>query len=172
MVSNGKEKTKLLAVSEIVHEDQLDEMKNNRDILQIGTRNMPNVPFLLHFARSGKSILFKWGFGTSIRDLIGATEYILLEGYSQLILCEIGIIAPHAYRPSSRFLFDLQAVPALDKAFIATNTDGLMLELYPEPSNSAVDRSQLLSFGDMEDLMPVLSAVAKRQMKGCLEVRH
>ena len=181
----AKKETGLLTVSEIVHEDQLDEMKNI-DILQIGTRNMQNFPLLLKCARSFKPILLKRGFGSSIRDLLGAAEYILLEGNSQVILCERGVVAPHTHRASSRFLLDLQAVPALHeithlpvvvdpshacfwapwvpalaKASIASNADGLMLEFHPDPSNAAVDPLQPLSFCEIEDLMPVLSEVAR-----------
>ena len=182
----AKKETGLLTVSEIVHEDQLEEMKETIDILQIGKRNMQNFPLLLNCARSGKPILLKRGFGSSIRDLLGAAEHILLEGNERVILCERGVVAPHTHRASSRFLLDLQAVPALQeithlpvavdpshacfwapwvpalaKASVATNADGLMLEFHPDPSNAAVDPLQPLSFEQIHDLMPVLSAVAK-----------
>ena len=185
-LGRAKRETGLLTVSEIVHEDQLYEMESNVDILQIGTRNMQNFPLLLHCARSGKPILLKRGFGSSIRDLLGAAEHILLEGNSQVILCERGVVAPHTHRASSRFLLDLQAVPALHeithlpvvvdpshacfwapwvpalaKASIASNADGLMLEFHPDPCNAAVDPLQPLSFEEIEDLMPILSDVAR-----------
>ena len=51
-------------------------------------------------------------------------------------------------------------VPSLAKASIACNADGLMLEFHPDPSNAAVDPLQPLSFQEIQDLMPVLSAVS------------
>ena len=65
--------------------------------------------------KSGKPILLKRGFGSSIRDLLGAAEHILLEGNPNVLLCERGVVAPHTHRASSRFLLDLQAVPALQE---------------------------------------------------------
>ena len=64
------------------------------DILQIGTRNMQNYPLLTACARSGKPIMIKRGFGCSLRDWLGAAEYILLEGNTKVILCERGVVVP------------------------------------------------------------------------------
>lgn len=185
-LKEAKKETGLLTVSEIVHEDQLIEMKDSIDILQIGTRNMQNFPLLINCAKSGKPILLKRGFGSSIRDLLGAAEHILLEGNSRVILCERGIVAPHTHRASSRFLLDIQAVPALQevthlpvivdpshacfwapwvpalaKASVACNADGIMLEFHPDPKNAAVDPLQPLSFEEIEDLIPNLAAVSE-----------
>ena len=35
-----------------------------------------------------------------------------LEGNEKLILCERGVSAPHTHRATSRFLIDMQVVPA------------------------------------------------------------
>ena len=155
-LSQAKAETNIRIVTEIVHESQLDEMEDAVDMLQIGTRNMQNFPLLLACAKSGKPILLKRGFGSSIRDLLGAAEHILLQGNPNVVLCERGVVAPHTHRASSRFLLDLQAVPALQeithlpvvvdpshacfwapwvpalaKASIAVGCDGLMLEFHP-----------------------------------------
>ena len=73
------------------------------DILQIGTRNMQNYPLLTAAAKSGKPIMLKRHFGCSLRDWLGAAEYILVEGNNNVILCERGVVAPHTHRESSLY---------------------------------------------------------------------
>ena len=50
------------------------------DILQIGSRNMQNYPFLTQCAKTQKPIMLKRHYGSSLRDWLGAAEYILKEG--------------------------------------------------------------------------------------------
>ena len=56
--------------------------------------------------------MLKRHYGSSLRDWLGAAEYILKEGNKKVILCERGVVAPHTHRITSRFLLDLQVVPA------------------------------------------------------------
>ena len=56
--------------------------------------------------------MLKRHYGTSLRDWLGAAEYILVEGNSKVILCERGMSIPHTHRETSRFSIDLQVVPA------------------------------------------------------------
>ena len=108
----AKEETGISIITEIMHPSYLNQI-DFVDIIQIGARNMQNYPFLQECARTGKPIMLKRHFGASLRDFLGAAEYILCEGNSKLILCERGVVAPHTHRSTSRFLLDLQAVPAL-----------------------------------------------------------
>ena len=45
-LAEAKEKTGLPIITEIMHIDKIDLFKDVADILQIGTRNMQNYPFL------------------------------------------------------------------------------------------------------------------------------
>ena len=49
---------------------------------------MQNYPFITQVAKTGKPILLKRHYGASLRDFLGAAEYILYEGNKKLILCE------------------------------------------------------------------------------------
>ena len=52
------------------------------------------ITLLTAAAKSGKPIMLKRHFGCSLRDWLGAAEYILV-GNNNVILCERGVVAPH-----------------------------------------------------------------------------
>ena len=185
MLAAAKEKSGLPIITEVMEEQYIDAVAEVADILQIGSRNMQNYPFLTACAKSGKPIMLKRHYGASLRDWLGAAEYILYEGNEKLILCERGVVAPHTHRGSSRFLMDLQVIPAAQElthlpvvsdpshatfwapwvkpmalASVAAGADGIMVEIHPDPANAAVDPLQPLNFGEFENLMLSMKAVA------------
>ena len=132
------------------------------------------------------ALILKRHFGSSIRDLLGAAEHILLDGNDKLILCERGIVAPHTHRDTSRYMLDIQSIPAikeitnlpiisdpshasfwapwvtpLAKASIAAGADGLIIESHPEPSKSKVDPLQPLNYNEFKKLLISLKKIAK-----------
>ena len=168
-----------------MEEKYISAVSEVADILQIGTRNMQNFPFLTACAKTGKPIMLKRHFGCSLRDWLGSAEYILIEGNEKVILCERGIVAPHTHRGSSRFLLDLQVVPAAQEithlpvvvdpshatfwrpwvapmalASVAAGSDGIMIEVHPDPENAAVDSLQPINFKDFSVLMEQMHNVA------------
>jgi 3-deoxy-7-phosphoheptulonate synthase len=172
-------------VTEAVSESQIDLVAEYSDMIQIGTRNMQNFPLLTSAAKTKKPILLKRGFGSSLRDFMGAAEYILLEGNSSLVLCERGVVAPHTHRSTSRFLLDLQIIPAVKEishlpiitdpshatfwapwvsplalASIAAGADGVMIETHLDPKNAAVDPLQPLDLKQGSDLVISLRHIA------------
>ena len=88
-------------ITEVMEEKYIPLVAEHADILQIGTRNMQNFPFLTACAKTGKPIMLKRHFGCSLRDWLGSAEYILVEGNEKVILCERGVTAPHTHRGSS-----------------------------------------------------------------------
>jgi 3-deoxy-7-phosphoheptulonate synthase len=179
-LKTASEASGLPTVSEVTSVSNLEEVSNHVDMLQIGTRNMQNFDLLQECARTMKPILLKRGFGSSLRDWLGAAEYILNEGNDQLVMCERGVVAPHTHRSTSRFLLDLQVIPAFKElsflpiitdpshatfwanwvepmalASIAAGSDGLMIEVHPDPRNAAVDPLQAISFKEFQQLATV-----------------
>ena len=67
-------------VTEITELQYLDRVCKTADILQIGSRNMQNLELLREVALTRKPIILKRHFGASLRDLLGASEHILIEG--------------------------------------------------------------------------------------------
>lgn len=184
-LKTAKLEANIPVITEVMEEKYIDEVAEVADILQVGSRNMQNFPFLTAVAKSGKPIMLKRGFGCSLRDFLGAAEYILLEGNSKLILCERGVVAPHTHRQTSRFLLDLQIIPAAHEithlpiatdpshatfwrpwvkdmayASIAAGADGVMLEVHPDPVNAAVDPLQPVDFDEFDEIMHGMHAVA------------
>ena len=52
----------------------------------IGSRNMQNYPLITACAKTKKPIMLKRHYGASLRDWLGAAEYILCEGNKKVIL--------------------------------------------------------------------------------------
>lgn len=173
-------------ITEIMEEKYLDLVCDAADILQIGSRNMQNFPLLTKCAKTNKPIMLKRHYGASLRDWLGAAEYLLVEGNKKVILCERGVSVPHTHRSTSRFLLDLQVIPAAQEithlpiisdpshatfwrpwvhsmtlASIAAGADGIMLEVHPNPSKSAVDPLQPINFSEFKNLMKKMNKVAK-----------
>jgi len=185
-LKTAKQETGIGVITEVMEERFLDLICDTADILQIGARNMQNYPLITAAAKTGKPLMIKRHFGCSLRDWLGAVEYAMIEGNEQVILCERGVAAPHTHRGSSRFLLDLQVVPAAQEtthlpvavdpshatfwrpwvksmalASVACGGDAIMLEVHPDPENSAVDPLQPIDFDAFDDVMTSMEAVAR-----------
>ena len=183
---SAKEKAGIPIITEVMEENFVPLIAEAADILQIGTRNMQNYPLLTACAKTGKPIMLKRGYGSSLRDWLGAAEYILIENNEKVILCERGVSVPHTHRSTSRFLLDLQVIPAAQElthlpivsdpshatfwrpwikpmalASVAAGADGIMLEVHPDPDNAAVDPLQPINYVDFKKLMENMDAVAQ-----------
>ena len=93
-----KKKFGIVVVSEIMDSDKLQHVNDVVDVFQIGARNMQNFNLITKVAKKNKPILLKRHFGCSIRDLLGAAEYALIEKNENVILCERGVSTPHTHR--------------------------------------------------------------------------
>lgn len=185
-LGTAKKEAGIAIITEVMEERYLDLICDVADILQIGSRNMQNYPLITAAAKTGKPLMIKRHFGCSLRDWLGAAEYALVEGNEKVILCERGVSAPHTHRGTSRFLIDLQVVPACQEvshlpiavdpthatfwrpwvksmalASVASGADGIMMEVHPDPDNSAVDPLQPIDFDAFKDVMDGMDSVAK-----------
>ena len=191
----AKKESGIGIITEVMEERYLDLVCEVADILQIGSRNMQNYPLISAAAKTKKPLMIKRHFGASLRDWLGAAEYALYEGNKKIILCERGVSAPHTHRDSSRFLLDLQVVPAakeithlpiavdpshatfwrpwvkpMSLASVAAGADSIMLEVHPDPENSAVDPLQPIDFTSFSELMLGMDKVARIVGKHILNV--
>ena len=182
----AKKEVGIPIITEVMEEKYLELVSEVTDIIQIGSRNMQNFPFLTACAKIQKPIMLKRHYGSSLRDWLGAAEYLLVEGNQKVILCERGVSVPHTHRATSRFLLDLQVVPAAQEithlpivvdpshatfwrpwvasmalASVAAGSDGIMLEVHPDPKNSAVDPLQPIDFQEFDTLIKKMDVVAK-----------
>ncbi len=182
----AKEKFDIPIITEVMEEKFLPLICEVADILQIGSRNMQNYPLITACAKTQKPLMIKRHYGASLRDWLGAAEYALVEGNKKIILCERGVSTPHTHRATSRFLLDLQVIPAAQEithlpivvdpshatfwrpwikamslAAIAGGAQGIMLEVHPDPRNSAVDPLQPIDYKEFNLLMKDMHKLAK-----------
>ena len=173
-------------ITEVMDQRLVETIAEVTDIIQIGSRNMQNYPLLTECAKTGKPIMLKRHYGASLRDWLGAAEYLMVEGNKNIILCERGMSIPHTHRETSRFSLDLQVIPAakelthlpivtdpshatfwnpwvksMSLASVAAGADGVMLEVHPDPKNAAVDPLQPVNFAEFKDIIIAMDAVAK-----------
>lgn len=169
------EKYGLATVSEIMDPRKVKSMCKYVDILQIGARNSQNFDLLKEVGKADKPVLLKRGFGNTIDEWLHSAEYILSEGNENVILCERGI---RTFEQNTRFTFDISAVPVikkkthlpiildpshaagkrelikpLSKAAVAVGSDGMMVEVHPEPEKAKSDGRQSLRFEEFDELM-------------------
>ena len=181
-----KKEFNLKVVTEVTEIRYLDRISKTADILQIGSRNMQNLELLKEVSLTKKPIILKRHFGSSLRDLLGAAEHILVEGNFNLIFCERGVSIPHTHRDTSRFALDVQAIPALKElsqfpvisdpshasfwapwvpsltlASIAAGCDGLIVEMHRNPKKSLVDPLQPLNFNQFSNLVKISKKISK-----------
>ena len=185
ILAEAKRRTGLPVVSEILDSRFIPLFVEHVDMLQVGARNMQNFPLLEAIASTKKPVLLKRHFGCSLRDWLGAAEYLFFNGNSNVVLCERGVTAPHTHQPTSRFIVDLQVVPAakevshlpvivdpshstfrrayvapIARAAVAAGADGVILDVHPAPEQAAVDPLQALSFEAFARLASDLRAIA------------
>ena len=173
----------LLTVSEVLTCEQVEQAAGLVDLLQIGTRSMQNTPLLRAVGRSGRPVLLKRGFGSTIDEWLDAAEYILQEGNESVVLCERGI---RTFETSTRFTLDVAAVPvaqtrsglpvlvdpshaagdrkwvpALALAGIGAGARGLLIEVHDDPDAALSDGRQSLDVSEFAHLMSAIRAVAQ-----------
>ena len=183
-LSEAKKKYNIPVITEVMEEKYIPLVAEVADIIQIGSRNMQNYPFITACAKTNKPIMLKRHYGSSLRDWLGAAEYILVEGNEKVILCERGVSVPHTHRSTSRFLLDLQVIPAAKEvthlpiiadpshatfwrpwvksmalASVAAGVDGIMLEVHPDPENAAVDPLQPIDYEEFNKILPQMKNI-------------
>ena len=186
----AKEKYNIPIITEVMEEKYLPMICEVADILQIGSRNMQNYPLITAAAKTKKPLMIKRHYGASLRDWLGAAEYALVEENEKVILCERGVSIPHTHRSTTRFLLDLQVVPAAQEithlpiavdpshatfwrpwvkpmalASVASGADAIMLEVHPDPDNSAVDPLQPVNFEAFEEIMNDMDKISRSLYK-------
>lgn len=170
----------LVTISEIVTPADLELATQYIDVIQIGARNMQNFELLKAVGRLNHPVLLKRGLSATIEEFIYAAEYILAEGNTQVMLCERGI---RTYEKATRNTLDISAVPLLKqethlpvfvdvthstgrrdlllptaKAGIAVGSDGIMVEVHPDPDVALSDAKQQLNIPDFNKFLDELIA--------------
>jgi 3-deoxy-7-phosphoheptulonate synthase len=173
----------LPTVTEVLHPGDLEAIVEHADLVQIGARNMQNFRLLQEVGKVGKPVILKRNPGCRVQELLTATEYIMLEGNPNVVLCERGITS---FENATRYTLDLNAIPVIKRlshlpvivdpshaagdwryvpsialAAVAAGADGVMVEVHPDPAGALSDGPQSLIPEKFHTLMQAMSKVAQ-----------
>jgi 3-deoxy-7-phosphoheptulonate synthase len=172
----------MAVITEVMTPTDVSMVCEYADILQIGTRNMQNYMLLDEIGRTQKPVMLKRGMSATIEEWLLAAEYILSQGNRNVILCERGV---RTFEKMTRNTMDISAVPLTKQishlpivsdpsqgtgrrdlvgpmtlASIAAGTDGLLIEVHPNPDEALKDGAQSLTIEQFQSLLPQVRAVA------------
>ncbi|GAB6188477.1 3-deoxy-7-phosphoheptulonate synthase [Marinitoga arctica] len=177
------EKYNLKIITEALDEDSLEIVNECADIIQIGSRNAQNYGLLKKVGKLTKPILLKRGFMMKIEEFLYSAEYIAYGGNKNIILCERGI---RTFETKTRNTLDISAIPVLKKetylpiiidpshaagrrdiipdlikATLAVGSDGVMVEIHPNPEKALSDGKQSLNFIEFEKIIVEIKKISK-----------
>ena len=176
-----RDDTKLPIVTEVMDPRDLDLVSRYADMLQVGSRNMQNYSLLRELGRQPLPVLLKRGMAATLREWVGAAEYIAQGGNDKIVLCERGMRTP-CTGEYDRNTLDLNVigalrreldlpiivdpshgtgraylVPPLSVAGIAAGADGLLIEVIAE----GTARKDVLCDGDQGVRPDTLRRIAR-----------
>lgn len=174
MLAEAGARVGLPVVTEVMEPAMAEVVADHADMLQVGSRNMQNFPLLRAVGRTGRPIMLKRGFASTLDEWLLAAEYILAEGNPHVVLCERGI---RGFDTHTRNVLDLACVPLLGRlthlpiivdpshatghrdlvlpmgvAAIAAGADGLMVEMHPHPDAALSDAAQTIDAATLRAL--------------------
>jgi 3-deoxy-7-phosphoheptulonate synthase len=112
ILAEARAETGLPIVTEALDPRHVDVVARYADVIQIGARNMQNVPLLVEAARTGKPLLLKRHWAATMTEWLASAEYAAVEGNLDVILCERGI-RTFSQGSYNRSTLDLNVVQAL-----------------------------------------------------------
>lgn len=190
MLAAARDETGLPIVTEVLTPSDVELVSKYADCLQIGTRNSQNYKLLEACGKQPKPVLFKRGMAMTLDEWLQASEYILAEGNPNVILCERGIrtfedhtrntlslsVVPELHlRTHLPIVIDpshgtghARLVPAMAKAAIAADCDGLAIEMHPDPEHALTDGAQSITPEVLTELMVSLQRVAVAVDRECV----
>ena len=182
LLALAREKTGLAIVTEVMTPQHVELVAKYTDVLQIGARNMQNYHLLQAVGETRLPVLLKRGPSATIEEFLLAAEYILDQGNQQVILCERGI---RTFETHTRFTLPLATVaylqerthlpvvvdpshgtgiaslvPSMCLAAVACGSDGLIIEVHPDPKKALSDGAQSLTPAAFADTMTRCRLVA------------
>lgn len=182
ILSKARAETGLAIVTEVMCEEDVEQVAEYADLMQVGTRSMENFALLERLGGCGKPVLLKRGMTATLEELLRSAQVIAMNGNPQIILCERGI---RTFETATRNTLDIAAVPVLKavsrlpvivdpshaagvrrlvpvlaRAASVVDADGLIVEVHPSPDQAMSDGAQSLTFRGfhemMDDLQPYL----------------
>ena len=189
LLAKAREETGLAIVTEVLSEADVDLVAEYTDIMQVGSRNMENFVLLERVGRCGRPVLLKRGMVATLEDLLGAAECIAANGNLDIVLCERGI---RTFGTATRNTFDVAAIPVLKsvtrlpvifdpshacgvrslvpilaRAGAVVGSDGMIVEVHPDPDKALSDGDQSLTFVQFAEMMRDLGRYTNLAKPSC-----
>lgn len=188
LLAEMREKYGLLIATEMRDATHADKVVEYADIVQVGAKSMYDHGLLTAAGQSGKPVILKRGFGSTLQELVNCADFIMSCGNEQVILCERGI---RSFETNTRFTLDLcgvawlkehsnlpiiidpshamgyaYGIADLARACTAMGVDGLLIETHPNPKQAQSDAPQQLDHQEFaamyQSLQPVAKAIGKQ----------
>jgi 3-deoxy-7-phosphoheptulonate synthase len=175
ILRKAREETGLAIVTEVMSEEDVEQVAEYADLMQVGTRSMQNYALLERLGGCGRPVLLKRGMTATLEELLESAQVIAMNGNSQIVLCERGI---RTFETATRNTLDIAAVPVLKtvshlpvivdpshaagvrslvpmlaRAASVVGADGLIVEVHPSPDEAMSDGAQSLTFSGFRDMM-------------------
>jgi len=182
LLSRVRAEVGLGIVTEVLETREVEHVAEIADMIQIGARSMHSSPLLLEVGRTGKPVLLKRGFGSTVREFLLAAEFLLSTGNESIVLCERGV---RGFDSVTRNLLDVGAVAylkqathlpviidpshaagradlvrAVARAGVAAGADGLIVEVNPHPEEAHSDGAQAISIPELGRIVEDTRALA------------
>ena len=182
LLAEMREKYGLLIATEMRDATHADKVVEYADIVQVGAKAMYDHGLLTAAGQSGKPVILKRGFGSTLQELVNCADFIMSCGNDQVILCERGI---RSFETNTRFTLDLCGVAWLKehcnlpiildpshamgyaygigdlaRACTAMGVDGLLIETHPNPCEAQSDAPQQLNHQQFSEMYNSLKAIA------------
>lgn len=187
LLAEMREKYGLLIATEMRDATHADRVVEYADIVQVGAKSMYDHGLLTAAGQSGKPVILKRGFGSTLQEFVNCADFIMSCGNEQVILCERGI---RSFETNTRFTLDLcgvawlkehcnlpiivdpshamgyaYGIADLARACTAMGVDGLLVETHPNPKQAQSDAPQQLDHQEFaamyQSLQPVAKAIGK-----------
>ena len=183
LLAEMREKYGLLIATEMRDATHADKVVEYADIVQVGAEAMYDHGLLTAAGQSGKPVILKRGFGSTLQELVNCADFIMSCGNEYVILCERGI---RSFETQTRFTLDLcgvawlkehcnlpvildpshamgyaYGVADLARACTAMGVDGLLIETHPTPCQAKSDAAQQLSHEQFEEMYKSIEPIAK-----------
>lgn len=195
------EELKIPTITEVMDPRDVKTTSQHADILQVGARNMQNFELLKELAKINNPIILKRGMSATIEEWLNSAEYLMTEGNENIILCERGI---RTFETITRNTLDLSIIPLIKmrthlpiivdpshatgnrelitpacKAAIASNSDGLIIEVHQNPEVAMSDGPQSLDIAQFSELINQIKPILEVERKiitgttlNLSEIRH
>jgi 3-deoxy-7-phosphoheptulonate synthase len=182
LLREAADKYNMIVVTEAKDTSHIDAVAEFSDVIQIGTKSMYVFDLLRRAGESGKPVMLKRGFMTTIKEYMQALDVILATGNERVIMCERGL---RTFETQTRFTLDLAGaavlklnshlpliidpshttgrrdiVAPLAQASVALGVEGLLVEIHPRPDEALSDREQAFPLQDVPALLERLRRIA------------